>query len=330
MKILHVVPGLNEKGNGIAVAAKLIAQEQAKSGAEVEVVETREFVSSSVQPSAFNLQPLSAYAEIWVHSMWLPQTMRACWKVLSAKRVNRHCPPPPNISTSSPSLVRMTHANLDPVRLAYHGWKKRLVGPIERWLFSKTDRVVVTCAAEKAWCERWGLKNEFEAVDLKRYFGLERKCRVEVEKCREEAGETRPMHVLYLGRRHPLKGVGLLERAVVQLQSEQSSNPNNQTIELRLVSDHFGEELEKDWTWCDVLCLPTLSENFGLVVAEALERGKRVVVTDGAPAWDVEVEKTGGGGQWRDRLSYVRGFRDGTDEERVKLLKEALHEQRVV
>ena len=27
MKILHVVPGLNEKGNGIAVAAKLIAQE---------------------------------------------------------------------------------------------------------------------------------------------------------------------------------------------------------------------------------------------------------------------------------------------------------------
>lgn len=85
MKILHVVPGLNEKGNGIAVAAKLIAQEQTKSGAEVEVVETREFVSSSVQPSSFNLQPLSAYAEIWVHSMWLPQTLRACWKVLKEK-----------------------------------------------------------------------------------------------------------------------------------------------------------------------------------------------------------------------------------------------------
>ena len=57
MKILHVVPGLNEKGNGIAVAAKLIAREQAKAGAEVEVVDTREFVSSSVQPSTFNLFP---------------------------------------------------------------------------------------------------------------------------------------------------------------------------------------------------------------------------------------------------------------------------------
>ena len=66
----------------------------------------------------------------------------------------------------------MTHANLDPVRLAYHGWKKRLVGPIERWLFSKADRVVVTCAAEKEWCERWGLKGKIEVVDLKRFFKL--------------------------------------------------------------------------------------------------------------------------------------------------------------
>ena len=46
-KILHVVPGLNEKGNGIAVVAKLVAQEQAKSGAEVEVVDTKEFISTS-------------------------------------------------------------------------------------------------------------------------------------------------------------------------------------------------------------------------------------------------------------------------------------------
>ena len=45
-----------------------------------------------------------------------------------------------------------------------------------------------------------------------------------------------------------------------------------------------------------MLILPTLSDNFGLVIAEALERGKRVITTDGAPAWGdnlsrVEVEK---------------------------------------
>ena len=33
------------------------------------------------------------------------------------------------------------------------------------------------------------------------------------------------------------------------------------------MSTAFGEELERVWEWCDVLVLPTLSENFGLVVA---------------------------------------------------------------
>ena len=105
-------------------------------------------------------------------------------------------------------------------------------------------------------------------------------------------------------------------------------------VELRIVSDHVGEELEKDWAWCDVLCLPTLSENFGRVVAEALERGKRVITTDGAPVWgegelfdcsDCSDCSIGYGG----RLVYLKGYRDGTDEERVRLLKEALEDDRL-
>ena len=63
--------------------------------------------------------------------------------------------------------------------------------------------------------------------------------------------------------------------------------------------------------------LPTLSENFGLVIAEALERGKRVITTDGAPAW-------GDGNTYGGRLVYLRGFRDGTQEVRVQLLKDAI------
>ena len=86
------------------------------------------------------------------------------------------------------------------------------------------------------------------------------------------------------------------------------------------------------WDWCDVLVLPTLSDNFGLVVAEALERGKRVITTDGAPAWGeglsrVERVERVDGGIWSGyggRLVYLKGYRDGTDEERVELLKKAM------
>jgi glycosyltransferase involved in cell wall biosynthesis len=136
------------------------------------------------------------------------------------------------------------------------------------------------------------------------------------------------LNLLYLGRRHPLKGVEFLEAAVRQLQNSIRSTRLN--IELRIVSDAKGEELEKVWAWCDVLVLPTLSENFGLVVAEALERGKRVITTDGAPVWGDGLSRVetcregemmvGYGG----RLIYLKGYREGTKETRVELLKAAI------
>jgi glycosyltransferase involved in cell wall biosynthesis len=131
-----------------------------------------------------------------------------------------------------------------------------------------------------------------------------------------------------MGRRHPLKGVEYLETAVRQLQK--STRSTRLKIELKIVSNAFGEELEKTWGWCDVLVLPTLSENFGLVVAEALERGKRVITTDGAPVWGDGLSRVetcregemmvGYGG----RLIYLKGYREGTKETRVELLKAAI------
>ena len=86
-----------------------------------------------------------------------------------------------------------------------------------------------------------------------------------------------------------------------------------------MVSGAKGDELDRVWNWCEVLLLPTLSENFGRVVAEALERGKYVITTDGAPAW-------GDGNDYGGRLVYLKGYRDGTSEERVRLLKNAIEE----
>ena len=244
--------------------------------------------------------------EVWVHGMWTPDKWRKC---IVARIKGK-------------KLVRMTHGSLSPIYLEKQGkWKKKFVVPIERWIFRHTDRVVVTCAAEKDWCQQWGLKNEFEILDLKKYFNLGVGSRP-----RRTADGS--IHVLYLGRRHPLKGVEFLERAVREIGLGLRSM-STVDVELRIVSDHFGEELERDWAWCDVLVLPTLSENFGLVVAEALERGKKVITTDGAPAWgegemfecsEWSNVRMGYGG----RLVYLKGYRDGTDEERVELLKEAL------
>ena len=337
--ILHVVPGLDNPFNGIAVAAKLIAGEQA-----AEMVDAREFGK---------IKDLAKYGEVWVHSCWLPMTLKACRRVVEAKR----------------PLVRMTHANLDPVRLRYHGWKKWLVGPIERHWFRKADRIVATCDAEKAWIEGYLGKKcpEIVVEDVRRFFKLgvrsqelgvrvsapcgcsqpigTRASRATARPSQElgvrgqELGDRclthKKLHVLYLGRRHPLKGVEYLERAVKELVVSRQSlvvsekdltkskletsntKPENRNIELKIVSNAFGDELEKVWEWCDVLVLPTLSENFGLVVAEALERGKRVITTDGAPAW-------GDGNDYGGRLVYLKGYRDGETNYRIELLRNAI------
>ena len=142
-----------------------------------------------------------------------------------------------------------------------------------------------------------------EVTDIKRFFDLNHVDHVE----QVEQVEGRSLHLLYLGRRHPLKGLEYLEQAVRGIKG----------IGLRIVSNAFGEEKEKVWDWCDVLVLPTLSENFGLVVAEALERGKRVITTDGAPVWEDLTDRQG---------IYLRGFRGGSDAVRVKLLKDTLNQ----
>ena len=275
MRILHICAGWEET-NGAAVIARLLAGEQQAAGHDVRFARW-------ASPSA-----LRAADEVWTHCGWLPVLW---WAGLWARK-----------------LVRVPEACYDPVRLASHGWKKLLVRPIERCFVRKAARVLATCAAEADWIRAYEPKAKVEVTDIKRFF----------KGSSLEAARTplpRPhgtLALLYLGRRHPLKGVEFLERAVRELGEEKRCRGG---VELKIVSNAVGAEKEKVWAACDALVLPTLSDNFGLVVAEALERGKRVIVTDGAPAWAGD-----------DRVVYLEGYRDGTDEARVDLLRRAIAE----
>ena len=297
------------------------------------------------------VRDLRAADEVWIHCGWLPCLW---WAAFWAKRA-----------------YWMPEACYDPIRLKFSAWKKKLAGPVERWALRRCERIVATCEAEKGWIEAYLGEHcpKVEVTDVKRFFSLgdrsqelgvsegfsrkERKDRKENEGngSKQETGNKK-LNLLYLGRRHPLKGVEYLEAAVSELNS---SNPPLPTPPLlKIVSNAFGEEKEKVWDWCDVLVLPTLSENFGLVVAEALERGKRVITTDGAPVWNpmgsVGVRECGIGGVrmgegmgdkedfststlnfdsnilvgYDGRLLYLKGYRDGSKEKRVELLKKAI------
>ena len=324
MCILHIVPGLDDPTCGIAVAAKMVARRQSKDSGAVECVGYRDWTKAQIGEAD----------EVWVHSMWTPGVMMAAW---TAFRMGK-------------KLVRMPHGCMDPVKVHHHWWKKMWVTPFERWLFKRADSVIATCEDEVKWIRGFEPKvKNVEMLSLGECVDYSRVERV------ERADERGLLRLLFVGRLHPLKGVEYLIRALHELNHE--IHEKGSGVVLKIVGKDEGEgeklrqlvkefdldvefcgvvsedEKERAWKWCDVLVLPTLSENFGLVVAEALERGKQVITTDGAPIWNPgdSGRNLGDRGQelgvsigYDGRLLYLRGYREGTNEKRVQLLKAAI------
>ena len=143
-------------------------------------------------------------------------------------------------------------------------------------------------------------------------------------------GKRRRVHIREIVRNSGLSAPSLMRKGRV-LKKQVSRLNLNATFD-GIVSEDVKNAA---YDWCDILVLSTLSENFGLVIAEALERGKCVITTDGVPAWGDDCEckmesvkckigegeiRTGYGG----RLTYLRGYRDGTLSDRIQFLKCAI------
>lgn len=127
---------------------------------------------------------------------------------------------------------------------------------------------------------------------------------------------TGPRTVLFLSRIHKQKGLLNLMQAWGSLRPKDwrlrlvGPNDAGHLDEIMAVArragisasvDYVGEvdgpEKSKEYHSADLFVLPTFSENFGVVVAEALAHGLPVVTTKGAPWRDLE---TYGCGWWID------------------------------
>lgn len=319
---MHIIPGIDDPTCGIAVAAKMIARQQGREN-EVRTVCFKKWTREDIVWAE----------EVWVHSMWTPWVMKAAWcAIREGKR-----------------LVRMPHGCMDPKKIRHHFYKKVWVLAIEKALMRRAQAIVGTIPDEieqiKALVPRY--RGEIVLRSLASGFGAPR----EVGETKGRTTGREKLNLLYVGRLHPLKGVEFLIRAMgektrlVVIGKDEGEGEKLKALarELGAKVDFRGivseEEKNAAFEECDVFVLPTLSENFGLVVAEALERGKRVITTDGAPAWapealDLKGRDAGRGDKLEHgsriaigaggRLLYLEGYRDGSEETRVKLLKDAL------
>ena len=323
MNVLHVVAGLPVSGGGLAEAVARLAREAVQLGHEATIatvagpndplaaaaeearaagVRIVRFAPAAPRAAFFSwdmlsgLRPLVQAADVvHVHSNWTFPVWWGCQAAIAAGR----------------PLVMSPHGCLDPVRLAHSAWKKQLAGCFDRRYLRQADVIHATSEAERGWIEQYvGGRPRIEVIPI----GVDLPALLETA---NPAERTRT--VLSLGRLHPLKGLDLLldgwDRAIRALPpaarwelviagpDEQGTQEmlERRARELGLANvtfsgPHYGADKQRAFADADLFVLPSRSENFGIVVAEALAAGVPVITTKGTPWSEIE----GSYGWWVD------------------------------
>ncbi len=220
------------------------------------------------------------------NGLWLPVNHRVATTTRS-----RACP-----------RVVSPHGMLEPWSLEQRGWKKKAAW----WLYQKQDlqtaEVVIATAEQEAQNIRaLGVDGPIAVVPN----GVDRPDSLpSVDNDTSDGGEQR--RLLFLSRIHKKKGLLNLVEAWERLRPDgweviiAGPDENGHEAEVRErilqcgVEGDFvftgpvkGTEKWKMYQSADLFVLPTHSENFGIVVAEALSCGVPVITTRGAPWSDL-------------------------------------------
>ena len=205
-------------------------------------------------------------------------------------------------------LIIQPHGMLEPWALNHKAWKKR----IAMSLFQKHDlnaakALVATSSVEYENIRKLGFRQPVavipNGVQIDLPVGLSIK----------PLGITNGIRTaLFLSRVHPVKGLLNLVQAWRQLAPKQwrlcIAGPNEgghleevmalvrqlglgESVEY--VGEVDGEQKSALYRNADLFVLPTFTENFGVVVAEALAHGVPVITTRGAPWGDLETYRCG-------------------------------------
>ena len=237
-------------------------------------------------------------------------------------------------------LMMRPAGSLNPIQLAHSAWAKKLASHFDYPLLRHADAIHVTSEEERNWTLQVpGMKSRADRTFVVRH-GVAVSGTLQPSNPSTlqhfNHNPLRPRTLLYLGRLHPMKGLDLLlealrihkgvcesgkttttkgfrdARLILCGPDEEGTRAalEKQAAELGIAdSVVFHEPVHGDTKWClvesaDCVVLPSRSENFGLVVAEALACGKPAIATHGAP-WQVLENAPGEGrlGWWVETSS---------------------------
>ena len=299
LKVLHCIHSLNANDGGPARSVPALADAEATNGAEVRVwsrqtptIDLEEYRSAQfVTGDLHGLMSANWTPDlIHDHGVWLPSNH------LSAK-LARHNHVPRVVSP---------RGMLEPWCLQHHRYRKHFAWKLyQRRDLQSCTALHATSEEEAAQFRRLGLKQRIilfpNGVSLP---GLHDPQPLETRSMRRE--------IVFLSRIHPKKGLLNLIEAWKRVARNEwllrivgsDESGHRREIEAAITQNALADTVvvndpvysHKKWDLlhnADLVILPSFSENFGIVVAEALAVGTPVITTTGTPWENVLTERCG-------------------------------------
>jgi len=197
-------------------------------------------------------------------------------------------------------VIVSPHGMLEPWIMEHNPWKKKIAMFLyQNKAIQRADHIHATAQMEADNVKNLGFSNHISIIPN----GIDL---TEIKKVKKVYGRKK---MVFLSRIHPKKGIELL------LEAWRSMDTMDWTLEIagngevdyirtltqsakglknvRFVGPQYGEAKWDFLRSADVMVLPTYSENFGIVVAEAFAVGVPVITTKGTPWEDLESYKCG-------------------------------------
>lgn len=303
MTVLHYIPSIDRASGGVGAYMQLLAKELGKlvdlhvlthhSDNELSLENCKlHYIGMKWMPwtstkKEFNILLDELHPDVF-HSncCWLPlSALTSCWAKEKGYKV-----------------VYTPHGMLEPWIMSRNYWTKKVPATL---LFQKkgvavSDLVHSTADSEKDNLLKLGWNKNITVIP---------NC-VDLDEIPQTVTSSKKeKNILFLSRVHVKKGINFLIEAVAQLkielqgwnitiagEGEESYINELKQLAARLnVAEYFefvgGVYGEKKWELYNKACLfvlPTHSENFGIVVAEALACGVPVITTKGTPWHELE------------------------------------------
>lgn len=311
MKILYYVPSIDKTSGGIATFIQPLSRELGKL-CELHIATHRTENMVSLDNCELHFLPSipMSFIDFFRIRQSFYQLLRrlhpdllhsnACWTPYSAYTVIW-------ARKLGYKVVLTPHGMLEPWIMQRHYYTKKVLALLlyQKSAIKKANILLATAESERLNLQKLKWNDRIAVVP---------NC-VSLEEITAKTNYVLKKNILYLGRIHEKKGIEMLVDALSTLRDKFSGwsvsivgNGDEAYIQklknlsktkgvdkiIKFYAPVFGQQKFNLYRNADLFVLPTYSENFGIVVAEALACGTPVLTTKGAP--------------WEDLITYNCGW----------------------